>query len=190
MFYVFSNNYGLTCIGCPTRRVGSVYSIGWDFYMVSFREIDFGHQEDVYFLGVEKYFDIFYALGQPVCNPRRYIVYVNCFTNLLSTVVRRFMSVLICSACLDKIVSNRVKDSCIILMNMFSCVLFVDIFGVFWSLGRILFPIFLRVSVLRKGFPSLVLVYLLLVEAMQILIYDFLIGFAASVASRMRFPTM
>jgi hypothetical protein len=85
-------------MGCPIQTVGSIYSIGWDFYIVSFREIGFGRQEDVYFLGVEKYFNIFYALGQPICNPRRYTVYMNDFTGM---VVMIFMSVLIYSACLE-----------------------------------------------------------------------------------------
>jgi hypothetical protein len=89
----------------------------------------FGHQEDVYFLGVEKYF-IFYELGQPVCVPRRYVVCVNYFNNLLSTVVRRLRSVLICSACLENIVSNLVKDSCFILISVCSCVLFAVVVGV------------------------------------------------------------
>jgi hypothetical protein len=40
------------------------------------------------------------------------------------------MSVLICSACLDKIVSTIVKDSYIILISACFCVLFVVIFGV------------------------------------------------------------
>jgi hypothetical protein len=64
----------------------------------------FGHQEDVYFLGAEKYFCIFYALDQPVFIPRHYVAHANCFTNFLSTVGGDFMSVLICSACLDKII--------------------------------------------------------------------------------------
>jgi hypothetical protein len=85
----------------------------------------FGHQEDVYFLDAEK----FYALDQLVCIPHRYVVYVNYFTNL-STVVRRFKSELICSACLDKIVSNLVKYSCIILISVCSFVLFAVIVGV------------------------------------------------------------
>jgi hypothetical protein len=37
------------------------------------------------------------------------------------------MSVLICSVRLDKIVSNRVKASCIILINVCFCVLFAKI---------------------------------------------------------------
>jgi hypothetical protein len=89
----------------------------------------FGDQEDVYILGVEKYY-FFYALGQPVCIPRRYVAYVNYFINLLSTVVRRIMSMLICSASLDKIVSNLVKDSCIILISVCSCMLFAEIVGI------------------------------------------------------------
>jgi hypothetical protein len=90
----------------------------------------FKHQEDVCFLGVEKYFYFFYALDQAVCIPRRYVVYVNYFTDLLSMVVKRFISVLICSACLDSTVSNLVKDSCIILISVCSCVLFAVIVGV------------------------------------------------------------
>jgi hypothetical protein len=110
--------------------VGSICDIVWDIYIVLFHKMGFGHQEDVYFLGVEKYFYFFCALGQPICIPRRYVVYVNYFTNLLSLVVRRFMSMLICSACLDKIVSNLVKDSCTILISVCSCVLFAVIVGI------------------------------------------------------------
>jgi hypothetical protein len=69
-------------------------------------------------------------LEQGVCIPRRYVVYVNHFTNLLSMAVRRFISVLICSACLDNIVSKLVKDSCIILISVCSCVLFAVIVDV------------------------------------------------------------
>jgi hypothetical protein len=79
----------------------------------------FRHQEDVYFLCVEKYFYIFYELGQSICIPRRFVVYVNYFSNLLTTVVRRFVGVLICSACLDKFISKLVKDCCIILISVF-----------------------------------------------------------------------
>jgi hypothetical protein len=110
--------------------VGSVCDTVWDIYVVSFRKMGFGHQEDVYFLGVEKYFYFFYALGQPVCIPRRCVVYVNYFTKLLSTVVRRFMSVLICSSCLDEIVSKLMKNFCIILISAYSCVLFAVIVGI------------------------------------------------------------
>lgn len=39
-------------------------------------------------------------------------------------------SVFIASACFDRIVSNRVKDTCISLINEFSCVLFANIFDV------------------------------------------------------------
>jgi hypothetical protein len=107
----------------PIQMVGSVFGIGGNFYIVSFPKMGFGHQANVYFLGAEKYFDFFHALGQPVCIPRRYIVCKNYFTSVLSTAVTRFMGVLICSACLDKIVSNRVKDSCISLINvLFLCV--------------------------------------------------------------------
>jgi hypothetical protein len=64
--------------------VGSVCDVVWDIYeyIVLFRKMGFEHQEDVYFLGVEKYFYFFYAMGQPICIPRRYVVYVNYFTNL------------------------------------------------------------------------------------------------------------
>jgi hypothetical protein len=89
-----------------------------------------GHQGNVYFLGVEKYFCFFYALGQLVCIPRLYVVYANYLTNLLSTLVRRFTSVVIYSACLDKIVSNLVKDSCIILISVCSFMLILVIVGV------------------------------------------------------------
>jgi hypothetical protein len=40
------------------------------------------------------------------------------------------MSVLNCSACFDMIVLNLVKDSCISLINVCSCVLFAVIVGV------------------------------------------------------------
>jgi hypothetical protein len=83
--------------------VGSLCDRVWDIYIVLLRKMGFGRQQDVHFLGVEKYFYFLYALGQPICFPRRYVVYVNYLTNLLSTVVRRFMSVLICSSCLDEI---------------------------------------------------------------------------------------
>jgi hypothetical protein len=98
---------------------GSVSDIVWDIYIIMFCEMDFGHPRGC----AEKYDYFFHALGQPVCSPRRHVVYVNYFTNLLSAVVRRFMSVLICSACLDKIVSKLVKDSCIISINVCPCVL-------------------------------------------------------------------
>jgi hypothetical protein len=110
--------------------VSSACDAVWVIYIALFRKMGFGHQEDVYFLGVEKYFYYYDALEQAVCIPRRYVVYVNHFTNLLSTVVRRFMSMLICSACWDKILSNLVKDSFIILITVCSCVLFAVIVGV------------------------------------------------------------
>jgi hypothetical protein len=110
--------------------IGSLSDMIWDIYIVLFHKMGFGHQEDVYFLGVEKHLYFFYALGQPVCIPRCYVVHVNYFANLLSTAVRRFMSVLICSTCLDKIVSNLVKDSCIILISVCSCTLFAVIVGI------------------------------------------------------------
>jgi hypothetical protein len=61
--------------------ISSVCDVVWDIYIVLFRKMGFGHQEDVYFLGVEKYFYFFYVLDQLVCIPRRYVVYVNYFTN-------------------------------------------------------------------------------------------------------------
>jgi hypothetical protein len=76
-----------------------------------------GPQENVCFLGVEKYSDFLCVFGQPVCIPRRHVVYVNYFTNLLSTVVRTVMSVVICSACLDKIISNCMNDSSYVLFT-------------------------------------------------------------------------
>jgi hypothetical protein len=57
-------------MGSPIRMVSSVCDVVSDIYIVLFRKMGFGHQEDVYFLGVEKYFCFFYALGQPVCIPR------------------------------------------------------------------------------------------------------------------------
>jgi hypothetical protein len=52
-----------------------------------FRKMGFGHQEDVYFLGVEKYFHFFYALGHPtICFTRCYILCGNYFNSPLSTV--------------------------------------------------------------------------------------------------------
>jgi hypothetical protein len=102
---------------------------------------------------------------------------MNYFNSLLGTAVRWFMSVLICSACFDKTASNRVKDSCISLINVCFRVLFADFLVFqyyFWSLGRMSIPIFLRISVVRHGFRSLVSVYLLLVEMKQILIVRFL----------------
>jgi hypothetical protein len=88
---------------------------------------------DVYFLGVEKYLHFFYALVLPVCIPR-YVVYMNYFTSFLRMVLRRLMSVFICSICLDKIISNLVKDSCIVLIIVCFCMLFAVIVG-----GSILF---------------------------------------------------
>jgi hypothetical protein len=81
--------------------VSSICDVVCDIYIVLFHKMGFGHQEDDCFLGVEKYFSFFYVLGQPICIPRCYVVYVNYFTNLLSMVVRRFTSMLICSACLE-----------------------------------------------------------------------------------------
>jgi hypothetical protein len=125
MSYVFSYDYGCTCMGCPIRMVGSLCGIGWDFYVVLFRKMGFGHQENACFLGVQECFYVIYELGQPVCISRRYVVYVNS----LRTLVRRFMSVLIRSACLDKIISNLVKDSYIDLISVCSCMLSTVIVG-------------------------------------------------------------
>jgi hypothetical protein len=122
-------------MGSPIWIVSSLCDVVWNILIVLFCKMGFGHQEDVYFLGVQKHFYFFYALDPAVCIPRRYVVYVNHFTNLLSTVVRRSISVLIFSACLDKIVSNLVKDSCIILISVCSCVLFAAIVGFSGCLG-------------------------------------------------------
>jgi hypothetical protein len=68
VLYICSNDYGCTCMGRRIQMVGSVCNIIWDIYIFLFRKMGFGHQEDVYFLGVEKYF--FYALGQLLCISR------------------------------------------------------------------------------------------------------------------------
>jgi hypothetical protein len=81
----------------------------WNIYIVLSRKMGFGHQEDVYFLGVEEY--IFHTFGQPVFIPRRCVLFVNYFPNI-NTAVKRFMSVLICSHCLNKIISNLVMELC------------------------------------------------------------------------------
>jgi hypothetical protein len=90
--------------------------------------MEFGHQGYVYFLGVEKYFGIFHVLGQPISIPHCYRIYGNYFTSLLRAMVRKFTKVFICSACLVKIISNRVKNSCINLIYVFSCVFFAEAF--------------------------------------------------------------
>jgi hypothetical protein len=77
----------------------------WDIYIVIFRKMGFRQEEGVRFLGVEKCFYFFHTLDQPICIPRCYVVYMNYFTNFLSMVVIRLVSVLICSAFLEKIVS-------------------------------------------------------------------------------------
>jgi hypothetical protein len=198
MFYVFSCDYDWTCMGSPIRMVGSVCSIVWDIYIVIFRKMGFGQQEDIYFLDVEKYFYFFYALGQPVCIPRRCVVYVNYFTNLLSTVVRRFMSVLISSACLDKIVSNLVKDSCIILISVFLCVVCCDCWrfdtisgclGICHFLSSFSFLWCCRAFVLLSRCICDMITSCCL-RWRKTCVYDFLVDFAASIASRMRLPTM
>jgi hypothetical protein len=123
--------------------------IGWNFYIFSFRKIDFGHQEDVYFLAVEKYFHIVYALSQSLLFYAAILyAWIN-FTSLLSAVVRRFMSVLICSACFDKIVSNRLKNSCISLICVLLCFL----------LRVLLFPILILLAwaYVIFGLPSVFL---------------------------------
>jgi hypothetical protein len=43
-------------MGCPIQMVGSSCDIVWDIYILLFRKVGLGHQEDVYFLGVEEYF--------------------------------------------------------------------------------------------------------------------------------------
>jgi hypothetical protein len=50
-------------MGSPIWVVGSVCDTVWDIYIVPFRTMGFGQQEDVYFFGVEKYY-YFYALRQ------------------------------------------------------------------------------------------------------------------------------
>jgi hypothetical protein len=68
-----------------------------------------------------------------------YCVYVNYFNSLLSTVVRRFIGVLTCSACFYRVVSNRAKNPCISFINTLSCILFAEILlfqYYFWSVGR------------------------------------------------------
>jgi hypothetical protein len=70
----------------PSGWLVAYVDIVWAIYIVLFRKMGFGHQEDVYFVGVEKYFYFFYALGQPICIPRCYVVCVYYFTNLLSMV--------------------------------------------------------------------------------------------------------
>jgi hypothetical protein len=52
-------------MGCSFRLVGNVFAISWNFYIVSFRKMGFGHQGDVYFLAVEKYFDFFMRWVSP-----------------------------------------------------------------------------------------------------------------------------
>jgi hypothetical protein len=159
----FLYDYGWTCVGTPIRILGNVCGRDWDFYIVLFRKMGFGHQEDVYFLDVEIYFYFFYALGEPVCIPRRCVVYVNYFTNLLSTAVRRFMSVLICSACLDKIVSNLVKDSCIfwLVHVLLCCLLWSLAFRYyFWLLRHMSFWVILQYSLVLHDFRFLVAAYL------------------------------
>jgi hypothetical protein len=193
MFCVFSYEYVWTCI----RIVGRVCDIVWDIYIVLFRIMCFGHQEVFYFLGVEKYFYFFYALGQPICIPRRYVVYVKYFTKLLSTAVRRFMNVLVSSACLNKIVSNLVKDCCIILISLCSCVLFAVIAGIyyFWLLGCMSFSVVLRFSVVLQGFFLLSSCICIINTCCysgwrKSCAYGFLVDFATSIGSRMRTPTM
>jgi hypothetical protein len=153
----------------------------------------FGHQEDVYFLGIEKYFYFFYALGQLVCIPRRCVVHVNYFSNMLSTLTRGFMCVFICSSCFDNIVSNLVKESYIILFlcvvccdcwrfnTISGCLAYVQLSFSFLCCCRAFF-LFSRFicnmnSCCRSG-------------RRKSYAYGFLVDFAASVASKMRFPTM
>jgi hypothetical protein len=61
---------------------------------------------------------------------------------------------------LEKIISNRAKDSCISLINVCSCVLFVQTFGisVLFLVARAY--VVLRFSEVWQGFHSLISVYL------------------------------
>jgi hypothetical protein len=158
----------------------------------------FGLQGNVYFLGVEKYFYIFYELGQLVCIPRPYVAYANYFTNLLSTMVSRFMSVVIYSACLDKLAPNLVKDFCIILISVCSLCCSRDC----WRFDTI--SGYLGVCHFRSPFSFLLCCRAFILLSRRIYnmnnyccsgwrescAYDFLVDFASSVASHMRFLTM
>jgi hypothetical protein len=45
--------------------VSSVCDIIWDFYILLFLKVGFGHEEDIYFLGIEKYFYSFMRWVSP-----------------------------------------------------------------------------------------------------------------------------
>jgi hypothetical protein len=97
-----------------------------EFYIVSFRKTDFVHQEDVYFLEVENYFDFYYALGQPV------YIHAAILYALIVLSLSEYCGEDICERAhlfsfLNKTVQNRVKDSRISFINVCSCVLFADI---------------------------------------------------------------
>jgi hypothetical protein len=73
------------------------------------------------------------------------------------------MSLLICSPCLYKIVSNLLKDSCTFLISLCSCVLFDVIVGIsilFLVAWDYIISVILQFSVVLQDFPSLVAVYL------------------------------
>jgi hypothetical protein len=70
---------------------------------------------------------------------------------------------LICSACLDNIVSNLVKNSCIIWISVCSCVLFAVIVGIsilLLVLGCMSLSVVLQFFVVLQGFRSPIPVYL------------------------------
>jgi hypothetical protein len=90
--------------------LGSICDISWDIYTVSFRKIGFD----------TKRMSIFWALRNTSTS----------FMSWVSPFVFYAAMLLISSACLDKIVSNLVKDSCIILISVCSCVMFAVIVGV------------------------------------------------------------
>jgi hypothetical protein len=50
-------------MGCPIQMVGSICVILWDMYVVLFCKMDVEHQDDIYFLGVEKYFYFLHVFG-------------------------------------------------------------------------------------------------------------------------------
>jgi hypothetical protein len=68
------------------------------------------------------------------------------------------MSVFICSACLDKIVSNHVKDSCISLINVCSCAFFAEICRI--SILFLVACVYVILVFLWQAFHSLVSIYL------------------------------
>jgi hypothetical protein len=116
-------------LGLPSGwLVACVAEAGILHTLIPYCKIGFRNQEDVYFLGVEKYFDFSYALGQPVCIPRCYFVYVNCLTLCWILWWGYSWACPFVQLCFGKTVSNLVKGSCINLINMCYCVVFVEIF--------------------------------------------------------------